>query len=139
MSLFILVLRFTASLRLRVKPSCIFTYIGIFFSSVCRVTVFFEHVIIVEPGGMLRLRFIFFFKIYLLTTIWMPVKSWNPLQGQLKSQKKKYRKQSVHFWSPLKLSGAKNSERKLRYQLICCLKNNGLFAARVYYCPTWLS
>ena len=63
MSLFILVLRFTASLQLRVKPSCIFTYIGIFFSSVCRVTVFFEHVIIVEPGGMLRLRFIFFFKI----------------------------------------------------------------------------
>ena len=63
MSLFILVLRFTASLQLRVKPSCIFTYIGIFFSSVCRVTVFFERVIIVEQGGMLRLRFIFFFKI----------------------------------------------------------------------------
>ena len=26
---------------------------------------FFEHVIIVEPGGMLRLRFIFFFKIFI--------------------------------------------------------------------------
>ena len=69
----------------------------------------------------------------------MPVKSWNPLQGQLQSQKKKYWKQSVHFWSPLKLSWfgtilrhiylAKNSERKLRYQLSCFLKNNGLFGS----------
>ena len=63
MSLFILVRRFSASLQLRVKPSCRFYIYWSFFFSVCRVTVFFEHVIIVEPGGMLRLRFIFFFKI----------------------------------------------------------------------------
>lgn len=138
MSLFILVLRFTASLQLRVKPSCIFTYIGIFFSSVCRVTVFFEHVIIVEPGGMLRLRFIFFFKISIGYNM-NAGKIMKSFAGSVAKSKKKYWKQSVHFWSPLKLSWAKNSERKLRYQLICCLKNNGLFAARVYYCPTWLS
>lgn len=128
MSLFILVLRFSASLQLRVKPSCIFTYIGVFFFSVCRVTVFFEHVIIVEPGGMLRLRFIFFFKISIGYNM-NAGKIMKSFAGSVAKSKKKYWKQSVHFWSPLKLSWAKSSERKLRYQLICCLKNNGLFGS----------
>ena len=85
---------------------------------------------------MLRLSFIFFFKISIGYKMSMPVKSWNPLQRQLQSQKR-YWKQSVHFWSPLKLSWfgifsvtfylAKNSERKLRYQLSCFLENDGLW------------
>ena len=51
MSLFILALRFTASLQLRVKPmSLAFFHILDFFPSVCRVAVFFEHVIIAEQA-----------------------------------------------------------------------------------------
>jgi len=87
---------------------------------------------------MLRLSFIFFGLRFLLATIWMPVKSWNPLQCQLQNQKKVLKTISAFLiavkaeliWYILShIYLAKNSERKLRYQLNCFLENNGLFGS----------
>ena len=99
---------------------------------------FFEHVIIVEPGGMLRLRFIFFFKISIGYNM-NAGKIMKSFAGSVAKSKKKVLKTIGAFLIAVKaeliwyilshIYLAKNSQRKLRYQLICCLKNNGLFGS----------